>query len=103
MKKISGTELNYIGRSKFNAHEYGLDEKDTKESIKFIEFPNAQVYSGAHAIFKALAYNSRYKFLLKLYQYLPGFALISEFVYKIIATNRKKIGSATCTVSKVKN
>ncbi len=101
LKKITGTQIDYIGRSKLNASSYGLQEKDLQESIKFIEFPETKVFSGAQAIFKAIAYNKFFKLPLCFYNYLPGFAWISEAVYKVIAKNRGKISQ--CTVSKPKN
>lgn len=101
LKKITGTEIDYIGRSQLDASRYGLQEKDLQESIKFIEFPEAKINSGAQAIFKAIAYNKFFKLPLYFYNYLPGFALVSEEVYKVIAKNRK--GLSACTVSKPKN
>ena len=100
LKKITGTQIDYIGRSELDASSYGLKEADLQESIKFIELPEAKVYSGAQAIFKAIASNKIFKLANFLYNYLPGFALVSESVYKIIAKNRK--GLSACTVSKPK-
>ncbi len=100
LKKITGTKIDYIGRSELDASKYGLQEKDLQESIKFIEFPEPRVYSGAQAIFKAIASNKFFRFPLYFYKYLPGFALVSEEVYKVVAKNRGKINQ--CTVSKPK-
>lgn len=97
-KKILGDKVDYVGRSQFLANDYGLSEQDTKKTIQFVEFAEneAAIYSGANAIFKALAHNKNYGLLLVLYKYLPGFAIISELVYSFIAKNRSKL---SCTVS----
>lgn len=45
--------------------------------------------SGANALFKALSYVPNGKWLLRAYEWVPGFALISEWIYMQIAKNRK--------------
>lgn len=101
LKKITQETISYLGRSEFNASDYGLSSDDTKKSIQYIEFKEnqASIYSGANAVFKALANNKKYKFLLCLYKYLPGFAIFSEIFYSFIAKNRSKL---SCTVSSPK-
>jgi len=59
---------------------------DFQNSIKLI-LPNGEVYSGAEAIFLSQAYGSK-KTKLWLYKNIPGYALISEFIYKIISAHR---------------
>lgn len=102
---IIGDQINYVGRSEFKASSYGLKEKDLEKAIKYIEFNTItncfDVYSGARAVFGALANNTLYSFPLALYKHFPPFAFISERIYSWVAANRKKLGNL-CTVSKPK-
>jgi predicted DCC family thiol-disulfide oxidoreductase YuxK len=46
------------------------------------------VYSGAEAIFRVLAENPKYRWLLGAYVKLPGLAPITERAYRLVASNR---------------
>lgn len=78
-----------------------ISQKSFEKAVK-LRTPDGSTYSGAHATFKALAYNPRYKFLVHLYNYAPGFCWLSEIGYNIISTNRDRIyslinkGSSKC-------
>lgn len=59
-------------------------------SVQFI-LADGQIYSGAEAILRAL--NSR--LLIWFYEKLPGFAKITEIVYRHVAQNRSFFSSIT--------
>ena len=63
---------------------------DFQTSVQFI-LDDGQVYSGAEAIFRALD-NRR---LIWFYERLPGFARITEMVYRLVAENRSFLSSIT--------
>jgi len=50
--------------------------------------PDGEILSGARAVFQALAYSPGPARSLWLYDHLPGFALLTEAAYSIIAKNR---------------
>jgi len=50
--------------------------------------PRGDVYSGAHATFKTLSYNSQRRLFLWLYENVPGFGFFSEIGYRFVAFNR---------------
>jgi predicted DCC family thiol-disulfide oxidoreductase YuxK len=56
-------------------------------AIQFIE-TDGVVYSGAEAIFRALAKNPRRKTWLGLYQSFPSFTGATEWAYRLVASNR---------------
>ena len=57
-------------------------------AVYFIDL-NGSFCSGAQAVFKTLAYAPNGKWLLRAYENVPGFAPVSEWVYRQIAKNRK--------------
>ena len=63
-----------------------LSAEECKESIKLVHQGN--IYSGAHAVFKAFALNGERKSLLWLYEHVPLVSPISEKVYHFVARRR---------------
>ncbi len=58
------------------------------DSVQLIETDGA-VFSGAEAVFRTLAKNPQRRWPLGLYQSLSSFANITEWAYRLVATNRK--------------
>jgi predicted DCC family thiol-disulfide oxidoreductase YuxK len=56
-------------------------------SVILIE-PDGSVYDGAEAVFRSLAHNANFRWLLDLYQVFPPFAQTSEWGYKLVARHR---------------
>lgn len=94
LKGIVGDKINYISRCDIADGEHGISAEASNGAIQFVDTDD-RVYSGAQAIFKALSYKAGWGIWLKLYQHLPGFKLISEAVYKVVAKYRSKL-SNTC-------
>lgn len=58
-----------------------------KHSVQLI-LPSGEVASAAHAVFKTLAFAPGEAWMLWCYKHVPAFALISEWVYRIVAAHR---------------
>jgi predicted DCC family thiol-disulfide oxidoreductase YuxK len=71
-----------------------IPPEDFKKAVQLI-LPSGEVFSGAHAVFKTLAYNPSYRWLLSMYRRVPGLAKLAEFAYRVIAANRNFFYSAT--------
>src|SRR5208282_6000090 len=56
-------------------------------AVQFIEHDGA-VYSGAEAVFRALAHNSKHRWFLRVYEKSAAFSNITEWVYRLVAGNR---------------
>ena len=56
-------------------------------AVQFIE-PNGLVFSGAEAVFRALANNPKRRWPLKIYWSSPAFAILTEWAYHLVAGNR---------------
>ncbi|MBF0595320.1 MAG: DUF393 domain-containing protein [Candidatus Omnitrophica bacterium] len=62
-------------------------EKQCQDAIQLV-MVNGKVFSGAHAVIKALSLSGRNNFLLYVYEYSPFMAGMFERVYRFIAANR---------------
>jgi lipase maturation factor 1 len=70
------------------ASEYPQVPAEKFDSSIFLIYPDGSYYSGAKGVFKALA-TSIHKLPLWVYEKIPGFAPISELVYRGVAENRQ--------------
>ena len=57
------------------------------ESVQLV-MPGGEVLSGARAVFVTLTYARRMAWLLWLYNHMPGFAPLTEAIYRLIASHR---------------
>lgn len=64
-----------------------ISVEDFKRSAQFID-EDEKVLSGAAGIYKTLSYIRGWGWLNFLYQRLPGFAALSEWGYRVVASNR---------------
>ncbi len=64
-----------------------LSETACKEAVQLI-LPDGTVFSGAHAVFKALDLSGRFRIFHFLYDRLPFFGRASELMYQLIAHHR---------------
>jgi lipase maturation factor 1 len=56
-------------------------------AVQLIE-TDGSVHSGAEAVFRSLTYSRSWKWSYWLYQHVPGFSLLTEWLYHIVARNR---------------
>jgi lipase maturation factor 1 len=64
------------------------------QSVQLVQ-PNGEVFSGAHAAFASLALIPEKRWLLSLYDHVPGFAGLTEAVYHVVARHRSLAYRAT--------
>lgn len=63
-------------------------------SVQLI-FPGGEIYEGADAVFRTLALAPGWGWLLWLYRHIPGFAPVSEAVYRWVSEHRNRISVVT--------
>jgi len=73
-----------------------VDKKMCKESVQLI-VPTGEVQSGANAVFTALSFGGTTKWRW-LYDNLPGFSILAEMLYRLVANNRSFFHSVTSRV-----
>ena len=70
------------------AHQFpDISVEQFKRAMVLIE-PDGETFFAAEAIYRSLRYRSSRRWLAWSYDHLPGFAAISEIVYKVIARHR---------------
>jgi len=85
--KMTGAHVAYEEYQKALARYPGLSEERCSQAVQLV-MPDGSVFSGAHAVFKALAVSGRLAFLLWGYEKMPLFGNISERIYGFIAHRR---------------
>ena len=60
----------------------------------FIE-PDGQAFFAAEAVYRSLRCRSSKKWLAWSYDHVPGFAAVSELIYKLVAHNRRLASAVT--------
>jgi len=58
-----------------------------QKAVQFIT-PGGEVYGGAEAVFRTLAYDPNRRWLLWLYEKIPGVASLTEWFYDVVADHR---------------
>jgi predicted DCC family thiol-disulfide oxidoreductase YuxK len=86
-EKVTGTAVAYRPLQEVASGFPAISRKSFMKAVKLI-FPDGTYLSGAKATFRALAFNEKRKLPWKLYQYLPGFALLAEAGYVFTSTHR---------------
>lgn len=84
---ITGDSIDYATYQEVASNYPHISNSQFQNSVQLIE-SDQKVFSGAEAVFKTLAYNPKRRWLLKLYESMPGFSFITELGYRIIAHNR---------------
>lgn len=67
-----------------------VTRKMCEQAVQLV-FPSGEVFHGAEAVLKALSYNKYFTFLHWLYRVVPGFAWMSERMYRFVATHRRHL------------
>jgi lipase maturation factor 1 len=75
-----------------------ISSEDFDASIQYID-ANGEVFPAARGCFQALAQHPLGKILPWAYRHLPGFAALSEFIYRFIAKRRSGISKVDRAVS----
>jgi predicted DCC family thiol-disulfide oxidoreductase YuxK len=87
-REIMRDEVDYEISKKVGDRFPEIPREQFERSVIYIETDGA-VYSGAEAVFRSLRCRSSKKWLAWSYDRLPGFAPVSESLYKIISCNRR--------------
>ena len=64
-----------------------IPAEDYRTSVQLVE-TDGRVYSGAEAVFRALAHGPSHRSPLRLYQFSRAFARTMEFAYRVVARHR---------------
>jgi hypothetical protein len=87
-KSITGQLINYEPFQQAAPRFPQIDPAAFGRAVHLVE-PDGRVSRGAQAVFRTLFLGRRYPWLQRFYEYIPGFAPISELAYRLIATHRE--------------
>ena len=85
--QTTGDAVDYVPFQQIGDRFREIPREEFERAATLIE-PDGAVYSGAHAVFRALRCRSSRKWLSWSYEHVPGFAAIAESLYKLISQNR---------------
>jgi lipase maturation factor 1 len=93
-REITTGEVDYVTYQEAAARFPEIPLEQFKRAVALIK-PDGQTFFAAEAVYRSLACRSSRKWLAWSYDHIPGFAAISEIVYKSIARHRKFGSTAT--------
>jgi len=86
-RKTTGGAVEYRPYQEALAEFPQVSEAACQRAVQLIA-PDGQVYSGAHAVFRALAAAGRCRRVLALYEGAPPFRWLADAAYRFVAANR---------------
>ena len=87
-KSITGDEVDYEPYQQAAPRFPQINPTAFGKAVHLIE-PNGQISRGAQAVFLALRLGGRYPWLARFYDFLPGFAAVTEAAYHLVAAHRE--------------
>jgi predicted DCC family thiol-disulfide oxidoreductase YuxK len=93
-KETTRGAVDYIPFQQIGERYCDIPRSQFERAATLIE-PDGSVFSGAEAVFRALGSRPSRIWLAWSYDHVPGFAAISEAVYKLISANRRFASSVT--------
>ncbi|MBI3550612.1 MAG: lipase maturation factor family protein [Elusimicrobia bacterium] len=93
-RAVTGERVEYVPYQEAAEHLTEEAKEKFSRAVHLLE-PDGQEFDAAEAVFRALAHAPGRGALLWWYQNVPGFAPISEAVYRLVASNRPFFSKAT--------
>ena len=95
-RQLTGDAIDYLPSQdpQIAARFPEIPREHFESSVQLIE-PDGEVFSGAEAVFRALARNPRMEWPLELYLSSPAFSGFTEFAYKFVASHRTSFSFLT--------
>jgi len=93
-REITGGAVDYATSQESAERFPEIPLEQFERSVIYIE-TDGSVFSGAEAVFRSLQCRSSKKWLAWSYYHVPGFAPVSESLYKIISLNRRLASAIT--------
>jgi predicted DCC family thiol-disulfide oxidoreductase YuxK len=93
-RAITGDRVEYAPSQEVAANFPQIPEAEFRRSVQLIDM-DGRVLSGAEAAFRAVAYAPRRGACYWAYQHVPGFATLSEALYRLVARHRTMFGAMT--------
>src|ERR1700676_1919911 len=82
--QLTGDRLDYAPSQQVSERFPLIPPASFGQSVQLV-MPDGAVASGARAVFTTLTFAPGFAWLLWVYEHLPGFAVVSEVLYRLIA------------------
>jgi predicted DCC family thiol-disulfide oxidoreductase YuxK len=89
-EKLTQSQVDYIAYQDLSGRFPDISRADFERAVHWVD-SQGRVASGAEAVFRALAMNSRYRWIFWVYWRLPGVRWICDAGYKWVVKNRALI------------
>lgn len=86
-RSATGDKVDYAPYRDVAVNFPDIPLKNFQEAVHLL-LPSGDVFSGAEAAFRTLAFNPRRTLWLRLYQHLPGFKPVADAAYRVVARHR---------------
>lgn len=86
-KSFTEDRIDYASSQEVTGRFPQIPQEQFAASVQLIE-PDGKIFSGAEAVFRALAVVPGKRWSLWCYHHLPGFASVSEWFYRLVARHR---------------
>jgi predicted DCC family thiol-disulfide oxidoreductase YuxK len=88
LKNMTKDRVEYLPSLAVHDRFSQISHEDYKNSVQWVDL-SGNVFKGAEAIFRVLAYVPGRAWPLWIYKNVPGFALAAEYGYQVVTKNRK--------------
>ena len=86
-KQLTGDAVDYAPAKDVAARFPEIPPSELEEAIQLVE-PDGRISRGGEAAVRSLAAAGRFRWVLRMYQSIPGFAALAEWVYGFVARHR---------------
>src|SRR5579864_8689398 len=86
-RRLTGERVLYTPCQEIGSRFPNLSQKDFAAAVSLF-LPTGEVRIAAHAVFSLLNFVSGKRWMLWMYVQIPGFALIAELLYRVVARHR---------------
>lgn len=86
-KKVHSDNVDFVPYQEARQEFPGISGEQFEQSVQLV-LPSGDVFDGAEAVFRTVALDSKSQGWLRAYRSLPGFAWLSEKVYRLVSSNR---------------
>jgi predicted DCC family thiol-disulfide oxidoreductase YuxK len=86
-REITAGEVDYVTYQEAANRFPEIPIEQFKRAVAFIE-PNGKAFFAAEAVYRSLRYRSSRRWMVWIYDRVPGFAAVSELAYKFVARHR---------------
>ena len=97
-KHLTAGRIEYVGGkslSQYVGEQFpSIPTSALESAVQFVD-SDGEIFSGAEAVFRALSYAPYWGWMLWMYQKIPGFAPLTEWVYGFVARNRPIFSALT--------